>query len=146
MTTARAKPSRPGETRDYPLLMDQVTYDVRDDRALWAGRTLARWTGELVDTLAASFDPASIILFGSVGDGTDGPDSDIDLLVVLDDAPMDCRRELLVAMRRATRSIAAPHDVVVTSVDDLERRGNQPGSTEYEPAQRGRTVYERQAS
>jgi uncharacterized protein len=126
--------------------MDQATYDVRDDRAVWAGRTLAEWAEHLVQTLADGFDPASIILFGSVADGTDGPDSDIDVLVVLEDAPVERRRELLLAMRRATRSIAAPHDVVITSVADFEQRRDQPGSPEYEPAHRGRTVYERRAS
>ena len=41
------------------------------------------WADDLVETLVAEFDPARIILFGSVAAGTDGPDSDIDLLVDL---------------------------------------------------------------
>jgi uncharacterized protein len=143
---SHAKPLSAGRTRRYPSGVEQLTYDVRGDRALWAGRTLAEWADELVRTLATTFDPASIVLFGSVADGSDGPDSDIDMLVVLDEAPVERRRELLVAMRRATRSIAAPHDLVVTSIADLARHGGQPGSLEYEPAQHGRRVYERRAS
>lgn len=100
----------------------------------------------LVETLVAEFDPASIILFGSVAAGSDGPDSDIDLLVVFDDAPLADRRRKMVEMRRATRAIAAPHDLLITSVADLARNSTRPGTTEYEPAQQGVSVYERVAA
>jgi uncharacterized protein len=125
--------------------VEQVAYAVNDNRAVWAGKTLRDWTNVLVETLVAEFDPASIILFGSVAAGSDGPESDIDLLVVLDHAPVSDRRRKMVEMRRATRAIAAPHDLLVTSVSDLERNSSQPGTTEYEPAQNGVAVYERAA-
>ena len=75
--------------------------------------------------------------------GTDGPDSDIDLLVIFDNAPLADRRRKMVELRRATRSIAAPHDLLVTSLADFERNANRHGSTEYEPAHSGVSVYER---
>ena len=125
--------------------MQHSTYAVRDSHAVWAGRTLRSWVDGLVETLVAEFNPARIILFGSVATGTDGPDSDIDLLVVLDDAPMSERRRKMVELRRATRAIPAPHDLLVTSVADFERNAARPGSTEYEPAQHGVAVYERAA-
>ena len=37
----------------------------------------------LADQIAREFDPEKIILFGSYASGTPGPDSDVDLLVVL---------------------------------------------------------------
>lgn len=123
-----------------------MTYAVHGNRAVWAGQTLRAWTDVLVRTLVAEFDPASIILFGSVAAGADGPDSDIDLLVVFDDAPLADRRRKMVEMRRATRGIAAPHDLLVTSVADLARNSAKPGTTEYEPAQHGVAVYERVAA
>ncbi len=119
---------------------------MRDNHAVWAGRTLRAWTDVLVETLVAEFDPVSIILFGSVATGSDGPESDIDLLVVLDDAPLADRRRKMVEMRRTTRAIAAPHDLLVTSVADLARNSATPGTTEYEPAQHGVAVYERIAA
>lgn len=125
--------------------MQHISYGVVDDHAIWAGRTLRSWADDLVETLVAEFDPARIILFGSVAAGTDGPDSDIDLLVVFDHAPLADRRRKMVELRRATRSIAAPHDMLVTSVADFERNATLPGSTEYEPAQHGSAVYERAA-
>jgi predicted nucleotidyltransferase len=41
---------------------------------------------ELLDAVVAHFDPLQVILFGSRARGEAGADSDIDLLVVLDDA------------------------------------------------------------
>ncbi len=125
--------------------MEQVTYAVRDGHAEWAGRSLQDWVPDLVSTIVAAFDPARIVLFGSVADGTDGPDSDIDLLVVLDDAPNADRRRLMVELRRATRAVTAPHDLLVTSLDDFERNHALPGTTEFEPAQHGIVVHERSA-
>lgn len=128
------------------VLVSDSIYVVSGNRALWSGRTLRSWADELVDAVVAGFDPARVILFGSVAAGCDGPDSDIDLLVVFDDAPPATRRQMMVELRKATRHIAAPHDLLVTSVADLERNARQPGSTEYEPAQFGITMYDRHAA
>jgi hypothetical protein len=49
----------------------------------------------------------------------------------------------MVELRRATRGIAAPHDMLVTSARDFERNRDTPGATENEPAQRGIVVHER---
>ena len=61
--------------------MKQIAYAVRDSRAEWDGRLLREWVPELVGAVVATFDPQRIVLFGSVANGSDGPDSDIDLLV-----------------------------------------------------------------
>ena len=123
--------------------MQPISYAVRDNHAVWAGRSLRAWADELVESIVAGFDPTRIILFGSVATATDGPDSDIDLLVVFDDIPVSERRRKIVELRRATRSIAAPHDLLVTSVVDFERNATRPGSTEYQPALHGVTLYDR---
>ena len=126
--------------------MKQATSAVQDNHAFWEGCSLREWTEVLVATLVAEFDPVSIILFGSLATESDGPDSDIDLLVVLDDAPLADRRRTMVEMRRVTRGVAAPHDLLVTSIADFERNSARPGTTEYEPAQHGVAVYERVAA
>lgn len=130
----------------YRVDVKQLVMQCDDDHAIWAGQTLRAWTDVLVDALVVEFDPVSIILFGSVAAGSDGPDSDIDLLIVLDNAPLSERRRMMVEMRRATRGVAAPHDLLVTSVADFERNSTTPGTTEYEPAQHGVVVYERIAT
>lgn len=119
------------------------TYEVRDGKASWGGRPLRDWVSALVETLVERFDPARVILFGSVAAGTDGPDSDVDLLVVLDEAPPESRRDLMVELRRATRSVGVPRDLLVTAVADFERNQALPGTLEYEPARHGTVVHER---
>ncbi len=52
----------------------------------------------------------------------------------------------MVKLRRADRAIAAPHDLLVTSVRDFARNRNVPGSTEYETAHHGSVDYERPAA
>jgi len=135
-----------GRASGTVVRVETVSFAVRDNRAVWAGRTLREWSDVLVDALVAEFDPLSVILFGSVAAGSDGPDSDIDLLVVLDHAPVADRRRLMVEMRRVTRSVAAPHDLLVTSAADFGRNSSRPGTTEYEPAQQGVALYERIAA
>lgn len=44
-------------------------------------------TADMIDRSARDFDPLRIILFGSHARGDATPDSDIDLLVVLAEAP-----------------------------------------------------------
>jgi uncharacterized protein len=124
-------------------MAQQVAYAVRENRAMWAGRLLSDWVPDLVAAIVEGFDPVKVLLFGSVAHGTDGPDSDIDLLVVLDDAEPAVRRQLMVDLRKASRSIAAPHDLLVTSKHDFDRKCRTLGTTEFEAATTGVMVYDR---
>lgn len=119
------------------------SYKVVDGKAVWDGRPLAAWVPDLVADIAERFSPARIVLFGSVAQGTDGPDSDIDLLVVMPEAPPGERRELMFKMRKATRVHDVPRDILVTSLDDYQRRRQQLGTIEHETELRGQVVYER---
>jgi len=65
------------------------------------------------------------VLFGSVARGTDGPDSDLDLLVVL---PVPGRRhDAAVAVMNELRDLPVPVDVVVIDPADVERQASEPG-------------------
>lgn len=123
-----------------------VTYEVRGGKAVWDGRRLGDWVPLIVERLVREFDPAMIVLLGSVAEGSDGPDSDVDLLVVLDETSRSDLYDLLVQMHRSTRDYAAPTDFTVTSVAKLERRRDQPGTIEYESVHNGRVVYDRRAA
>ncbi|TVR76200.1 MAG: nucleotidyltransferase domain-containing protein [Sphaerobacteraceae bacterium] len=96
---------------------------------------------EMVDRIVAAFDPAKIILFGSHARGDAHRWSDVDLLVVFDEA-VDIR-EMTVAIRRVLRDIPAPKDIVVTDTAHLAEHGREIG-TVFRPALRtGRVLYER---
>ena len=126
--------------------MQGLDYQVKNGKSSWGGRLLRDWVDDVVAPIVEQFHPAAVILFGSVADGTDGPDSDLDLLVVLDDAPVNRRRELMVELRRATRGVDVPRDLLVTSSTDLERNRHIVGTTEYGPANHGVVVYERRTA
>jgi predicted nucleotidyltransferase len=74
---------------------------------------------EFADRVAERFRPQRILLFGSHASGSAGPDSDVDLLVVMPDGgdPLGTAAEIC-------RQIPAsfPVEVIVRDPDDLQRR------------------------
>jgi hypothetical protein len=66
---------------------------------------------ELTRRLVESYSPVRIYLFGSVARGDDGPDSDLDFLVVIrDDTPEERLRPG--AVRKAVRGTGFARDIV----------------------------------
>lgn len=55
----------------------------QDDR--WDGRAVRQWLPEVVSDIVKTVDPVRIILFGSAARDEIGANSDLDLLVVLDE-------------------------------------------------------------
>jgi uncharacterized protein len=100
---------------------------------------------DLIDRMVAriveQFHPERIILFGSAARGEAGPDSDIDLLVVMSvDGP---RREKAVQIGVAVNDIPVPKDIIVTTPEDFEWRKDVPGTIERPAAREGRLLYAR---
>lgn len=97
---------------------------------------------ELLDPVVAYFNPRRVILFGSTARGEAGPDSDIDLLVVLDD---DAPPEKLTAkaVYEARASYHAPVDIVPCRASKLGLRARAVGSFAHTVLRDGVTVYER---
>lgn len=124
--------------------MSVLAYEVRDGKALYEGRTLADWVPDVVDVLVKACDPEQVILFGSVARGEDGPDSDIDLMVVLSALDYSRRHELAAALYGALGG-AVPVQVFVTDRRECERRRDVIGSMHYWPLREGRVVYARAA-
>lgn len=121
--------------------MPLATPEVIDGKSRFDGRTLAQWVPDAVDRLVAVCQPRTVVLFGSVARGDDGPASDIDLLVVVDRGT-DRRR----VAKAALRAVAAlPPEVDVVVVDEASVRANRDvAGTIIRPALReGRVVYRR---
>lgn len=86
---------------------------------------LAEWARIAAQRLFDRTDAKRVIVFGSVGRGEDGPDSDIDLLVVL---PVHGRKhDVAVRLLNELRDIPAPIDVVVVDVDEYPTEARLPG-------------------
>lgn len=110
----------------------------------WNGQTLREWVPKVVEDIVSTVDPVRIILFGSVLRDESGIDSDLDLLVVLDELDPGDRARLMGEIRFAIRAPMAI-DVFVTDVEECERRRDVVGSLHYWPLREGEMVYERAA-
>ena len=110
----------------------------------WNGRTLREWLPAAVDDIVLHYDPVRVILFGSVARGVEGPDSDLDLLVVLDHVDPKDRAQLMGKIRFAIEA-PVPIDIFVTDPVECERRKDVIGSMHYWPLREGVVVYERAA-
>lgn len=98
----------------------------------------------LLDTIVARLTtvarPARVIIFGSAITETATADSDIDLLILLDEVD-DARLES-VRLRRALRGVGMPFDVIVMRTDRFEETKNVAGGIAYPANKYGKVIYE----
>ncbi len=105
-----------------------------------ANRTTTRMhIDRMVKRIVAKFRPERVILFGSHARGEAGPDSDVDLLVVMDfeGTAFDKGLEITYALH----DILVPKDIVVTRPDDFAWRKDVVGTIEWPAVQEGQVVY-----
>jgi predicted nucleotidyltransferase len=113
-----------------------------DEQGRYDGKTLQELWPSVVDEVVQAVEPAEVILFGSVARGEDGPDSDIDLLVVFDRIEPAEKRPMMARIRSAIETFA-PVDVIVTDATEIAARRDDVGSILYWPSREGRPVYRR---
>jgi predicted nucleotidyltransferase len=101
----------------------------------------ARWLPEIKRRLVASFAPDRIVLFGSQVRGDAGPESDIDLLVVM--PSVDSVRTVTAEMQARLRGIPMSVDLTVTTPDRVERYGTLVGTILRPALLEGATLYAR---
>ena len=95
----------------------------------------------MTERIVQQFDPLRIILFGSQARGDAGPWSDVDLLVVLPEVAN--KREVAVEVRRALANFTVSKDIIVTTPDEIERRGDLIGTILRPALREGKVLYER---
>ena len=98
---------------------------------------------EIVHRIVRQFDPEKIILFGSHARGTAGPDSDVDLLVVMQ--VLTSKRQKATEIDMALLGIDLPVDVIVLKPEELERNRSQRGTIINPALREGKVLYERGA-
>jgi predicted nucleotidyltransferase len=94
----------------------------------------------MTERIVRDYDPVKIILFGSHARGEAGPESDIDLLVVLPEVAN--KRQAAVAIRRAFTDLPVPKDIVVTTPEEIARRGDVVGTVLRPALREGKVLYE----
>lgn len=95
----------------------------------------------ITDRIVQKFHPEQVILFGSHARGDADADSDIDLLVVL--SSISDRRKAAADVRRALLDVVEPTDVIVTTPEEIMRRGHVVGSILRPALREGKVLYER---
>ncbi|MCY3902336.1 MAG: nucleotidyltransferase domain-containing protein [Caldilineaceae bacterium] len=95
----------------------------------------------MVDRIVARFQPARILLFGSRARGTDSRWSDVDLLVVMEEVAD--KRRAAVEMGRTLRDLPVSKDIIVTTPEEIARRGHIVGTVLRAALRDGKVVYER---
>jgi predicted nucleotidyltransferase len=121
--------------------MAQAAWQVVDGRIRYLGQTLAEWVPSIVGELVTAAQPLQVLLFGSVAQQDDGPDSDVDLLVVLPQVERNRRHEVTVKLARAITA-PVPVDLLVTDPAEIAERGDLPGILRV-ALREGRVVYDR---
>ena len=96
---------------------------------------------KMVRRIVRQFHPERVILFGSHARGEAGPDSDVDLLIVM--PVQGPRRERQVDIRVALHDISVPKDIIVTSPEDFAWRKDTVGTIEYPAVREGKVLYAR---
>ncbi len=95
----------------------------------------------MVERIVERFDPIRILLFGSQARGTANRHSDVDLLVVMGDGTD--RRRTAIEIRRILRDMPVAKDVVVSTPEEIARRGNIIGPVLSTALREGKLLYER---
>jgi predicted nucleotidyltransferase len=98
---------------------------------------------EMVRRIVERLEPLRIVLFGSHARGTAGPDSDVDLLVVV--PGNGSKRKQAVEIYRLLAGMGLPKDVIVVRPEEVQRYQNVSGTIICVALQEGKVLYERPA-
>jgi predicted nucleotidyltransferase len=100
---------------------------------------------EIIQTIktriVSEFDPLWLIIFGSRARDENSPGSDFDLLVVMELAPD--KRKTAVEIRRLLADLPASKDIIVTTPEEISRRGRMIGTVLRAALREGKILYER---
>lgn len=94
---------------------------------------------EVVQRVVDAVSPLRILLFGSAVRGSQQPDSDLDLLVVMPSGSH--RRQAAQRIYRALLGVGYAIDVVVVTEEDLHRHADDPGMIIGAALEEGRELY-----
>lgn len=99
----------------------------------------ARLLEELVRRIVEAVHPLRIILFGSAARGKMGPDSDLDVLVVMPDGVH--RRQTAQKIYRHLLGLGFATDVVVVTQSDIEKYASNPYMIINPALEEGKELY-----
>lgn len=98
---------------------------------------------EMVRRIVERFHPERIILFGSHARGTASPQSDVDLLVVMQ--PHGSKRRRAVEIHGLLAGMGVPKDVIVVTPEEFEAYRDAPGTVIRTVWREGKILHDRAA-
>ena len=120
------------------MRLSHLTYFDRK-LVLTMGSTSPHIIDDLVQRIVEVVHPRRIILFGSAARGDMGPDSDIDILVVVPDGTH--QQHTAQTIYRHLIGLRATVDVVVATESDLQQYGDNFSLVYYPALREGRAIY-----
>ena len=97
---------------------------------------------EIVNKIISVSDAEKIILFGSWANGTPGPDSDIDLIVIKN--KLKSRIKECMKIRNVLRDYNYAFDIIPIKINEFEQRAKKHiNSVFYEASENGIILYEK---
>ncbi len=93
----------------------------------------------IADIIRSVVEPEKIIIFGSYARGDAGPDSDLDILVIV--AVDGLKHNTAAKIHSALADMEISKDVVVVRPEEFGRFSDVPGSVVYDAAKEGILVY-----
>lgn len=99
---------------------------------------------EVIRRLVDEFHPETIYLFGSHAWGKPGPDSDMDLMVIVSRSHQKPIQRAVRA-QRSLRGVKAAVDVLVKTRKEFEQYANVTASLEAQITREGKLMYGRKA-
>jgi len=107
------------------------------------GETMKTLDPEIIDEIVRrviiAIHPLRVVLFGSAGRGEMGPESDVDLLIVVPDGTH--RRDASRRVFRALSGLGVAKDVIVVTESDVREFGENPSLVIKPALEEGREVY-----
>ena len=94
---------------------------------------------DLVRRIVEAVHPLRIILFGSAARGEMGPNSDLDVLVVMPEGVH--RRRTAQELHQLMFGLPAPVDILVATSGDVEKHKDNIGLIYYKVLREGRELY-----
>ncbi|MHB9036023.1 MAG: nucleotidyltransferase domain-containing protein [Armatimonadota bacterium] len=94
---------------------------------------------DIVRRIVEAVEPVRIILFGSTARGEEGPFSDVDVLVVVNEGAH--RRKSAQLIYRRLQGVGIAVDVVVATPLDLEQYHDSPGLIYRQAIREGKELY-----
>ena len=105
--------------------VNSARVEVINGKVLYDGESLAVWASRVAERIVERCGASRVVLYGSVARGHDGPDSDIDLLVVM---PMVGRQHVAaVSVLDELRDLPVPVDITVVDPAHLDEEASVAG-------------------